>query len=160
MCVRRRDRGYILVETIVAMGLLSISMIVIQSAIRQAIITRGQAQDYTTARFLMQQIVAEREMELETPESSGKGAFEEPYARFSYEWGLTKVKVPRPRIPEDFPSGQLDMLKRTFKGYMGKLRVEIQWTRAGRPFSAVGQTLLRPEQLWLPPEEREALQNW
>ena len=37
--------------------------------------------------------------------------------------------------------------------YIGKLQVRITWTRAGQDFEAVGETLLRPGQLWTPPED-------
>lgn len=37
--------------------------------------------------------------------------------------------------------------------YIGKLRVRITWTRAGMEMKAEGETLLRPGQLWTPPEE-------
>ena len=50
--------GYVMVETVVAMGLLSVSMVAIHGAVRQTVIARGQAQDYTIARFLLEEIVA------------------------------------------------------------------------------------------------------
>ena len=147
-------RGYILVETIVAMGLLSISMMVIQGAIRQAIITRGQAEDYTTARFLMEQVVAKIELQPQMQKGSARGPFEGEHGRFSYEWELTKVEVPRPAFPDDMPPAERKQLELMFKGYMGKLRVVIRWARAGQEFEAAGETLLAPEKLWIPPRER------
>jgi len=147
-------QGYIFVETVVAMGLLSISMLVIQGAVRQAILTRGQAQDYTTARFLMQQTAAEVEIQPELTESSDQGAFAAPYDRFSYAWELTKVDVPKPEIPADIPEGKRKQLEDMFKGYMGKLVVRISWSRAGFEDEAVGETLLKPEQLWQPEKQR------
>ena len=150
----RHLRGYILVETIVAMGLLSISMMVIQGAIRQAIITRGQAEDYTTARFLMEQVVAKIELQPQMKTSSDRGPFEGEHGRFSYEWELTKVEVPIPAFPDDMPTVQRKRLELMFKKYMGKLRVVIRWARAGQEFEAAGETLLAPEKLWLPPQTR------
>ena len=38
-----RRRGYIFVETLVAMGILSVSAVVIQESVRQAILARAEA---------------------------------------------------------------------------------------------------------------------
>lgn len=146
-----RRAGYILVETIVSMGLLSIGMVAIQGGIRQAIITRGQAQDFTTARFLMEQVAGEKQIQIELVESKGEGHFEGDLSRFAYEWEISKVEIPKPEITGEVPPEMRQRLEQEFKGYMGKLRVRIRWTRAGMPFEAVGETLLKPEQLWQPP---------
>lgn len=152
--MRRRRAGYIMVETIVAMGLLSVSIVVIQNAIRQGIITRGQAQDYTTARILLDRMVAEHELQPEVAEGSGEGQFEAPFHRFSYKWNLQRLKVPRPHFPTDMEESERDSLKRMFTGYMGKLYVEIRWSRAGFENYVVGETLLAPEHIWIPADER------
>ena len=154
MVNRQGARGYIFVETVVAMGLLSVSMLVIQGAVRQAIITRGQAQDFTTARFLLEEVMAERELQPEMPEGSGSGRFDPPNARFAYEWELSKVKVPRPQMPPDLSKDEIEQFKKMFKGYMGKLVATVRWSRAGQEREAVGETLLKPEQLWLPEGQR------
>ena len=65
--------GYIFVETVVAMGLLSLSAFVIQNALRQAMITRAQAQDITSARFLLEKISGERILLFQQPEGNGSG---------------------------------------------------------------------------------------
>ena len=53
----RSKAGYILVETVVAMVVLSIGIMTIQSSLRQIIIASGQARDYTQARFLLEELV-------------------------------------------------------------------------------------------------------
>lgn len=75
MMSSRARYGYIMVETVVAMGLLSTGMVVIHGAIRQTIIARGQAQDFTVARFLLEEIAAEKELQPELVEGSGQGNF-------------------------------------------------------------------------------------
>ncbi len=160
MC--RRTRGYIFFETVVAMALLSMSALVIQGALRQAIITRGQAQDYTTARFLMEKIVGERAMRLPLPEGSGSGRFEAPHERFRYEWEVRRVTVPLPPVPT-FPSAAdpaaiealLMEIEAQLQDYMGKLTVRIFWERAGMEFEHIGETLLRSELFWQPPPPEE-----
>lgn len=150
----KRRAGYILVETIVSLGLLSVGMIVIQSAIRQAILTRGQAEDYTRARFLLEQIVSEKLIQPELMESKGQGEFKENLSRFSYEWEIGKAEIPRPVIPPTIPPEQRKQLEKEFKGWMGKLHVRISWSRAGIPFEISGDTLFKPEQLWQPPSDK------
>ena len=151
--MRRRQHGYIFAETVVAMALLSMSTLVIQGAVRQAIITRGQAQDYTTARFLLDQIASEHALRFEQPEGSGGGVFEAPYDRFAYEWEVEKVEVPMPPIPPFLPPEIVATVEENFQDYMGKLTVRISWSRAGMERDCVGETLLRPELLWQPPED-------
>ena len=82
----RTARGYIFVESLVAMAILSVSAVAIQEAIRQAIIARGEAMDYTTARFLIEKVMADRMLVFEQPEGGGAGAFDAPFERFSYSW--------------------------------------------------------------------------
>lgn len=149
-----KSRGYILVEAIVSMGLLSLGMIAINGAVRQAIITRAQAQDYTIARILLEQVAAEQEIELEVVEGSGAGVFPEPNARFSYEWKITAVTLPTPELPQNLPPEISTEFNQSLQraNRIGKLAVKIKWSRMGLDFEAEGQTLLRPGQLWVPLE--------
>ncbi len=150
----RARRGYIFVETLVAMAILSISILVIQDAVRQAILTRAQARDYTTARFLLERIQARRMLVYEQPEGEGSGTFEEPFERFSYEWRVQRVEVPKPDMPPDMPPEEIKQFNDTFKGFLGRLTVKVRWNRAGTDFDATAETLLRPELVWvLPPPD-------
>ena len=81
----RKRAGYIFVETVVAMGVLSISVLVVQAALRQGILTRAQAQDYTTARFLLEQVAGEQALLFQQPEGSGSGDFDAPYDNYHFE---------------------------------------------------------------------------
>ncbi len=137
------------------MAVLGISMLGIHQAIRQAVIAHGQAQDYTAARLLMERIVGERQLQPTLVEGSGEGAFEAPFDRFAYEWTVSKVSVPKPAFPPDLDPRERRQLERMFTDYLGKIEVRISWTRAGFEHAAVGETLLAPAQLWLPPEEDE-----
>ena len=150
--MRRWRQGYIFAETVVAMALLSVSALVIQGALRQAVIARGQAQDYTTACFLLTKIASEHALQLKQPEGSGAGVFEPPYERFSYEWELKRVEVPMPELPMLLPPEVLSIILQNLQDYMGKLTVRISWQRAGIEDECLGETLLRPELLWQPPE--------
>lgn len=149
-----RRAGYIFVETVVAMGVLSISTLVIQDALRQAITTRRQAQDFTTARFLMEKIAGERALLFQQPEGSGSGQFPPPHQTYSYEWSLKRVDVPLPPLPPEFTPEQRQAFEDAFVDYLGKLTIRIKWKRGGVEFEEVGETLLNPGLLWLPEDQR------
>lgn len=155
----RAKQGYILIETIVAMALLSISMLVIQQSLQQAILVRGRVLDYSNARLLLQQKMGEVEVQYELPESEEFGRFAPPYERFGWEWKLELLKVPRPQLPDFVKEEKRKQLKRQFKPYMGKLTVTIDWERGGEPFSVTGQTLLKPEHIWIPEDQREQMRQ-
>lgn len=146
--------GYIFVETIVAMGVLSISTLVIQDALRQAILTRRQAQDFTTVRFLLEQLAGEQALLFQQPEGSGSGNFPEPYEHYAYEWKIEKVDVPLPEFPPGAPPEVRAIFEEHYVDYMGKLTVRITWSRGGMEREALGETLLRPALLWLPEDQR------
>lgn len=148
---RRRNRGYIFFETLVAMGILSVSMLFIQEALRQAIMTRGQAQDFTTARFLMERVIANRMTAFEQPEGESQGGFPAPFERFSYEWEVRRIEIPRPPLPPDMTPDEVRWFNQAYQAFLGKLTVRIRWSRAGMPFEAVAETLLRPDMVWAPP---------
>ncbi len=151
--MRKKNAGYIFVETIVAMGVLSLSTLVIQGALRQAILTRAQAQDYTTARFLLEQVAGEQALLFQQPEGSGSGTFSAPYEAYAYSWKRERLDIPYPdRVGSLFPEERL-RFEEKFVKYMGKLTVTVTWQRAGAAFEARGETLLRTDLLWLPPEE-------
>ncbi len=151
--MRARD-GYLLVECIVSMALLSISMVFIQAGVQQAIIARGQAQDYTTARFVLERVTAEIELQPQFVEGTGEGAYTED-PRFTYSWEISRVTVPKPALPADLDEVQRQALEQYFTGYMPKLKVMVRWNRAGYAFEAIGETLFGTEKLWVPREERK-----
>ncbi len=151
----RAAAGYLLVETLVSMAVLSVSMLAIHGALRNGIRVHGEAQDYTTVRFLMGQIAAEHELQPELVEGEETGEFPGDHSRFTYEWKVTKQSVPKPTLPPDISAAQRAWFDKSFKEHIGKLYIKITWSRGGMPLEAIGETLLRPDQLWLPPEYME-----
>ncbi|MCX8066060.1 MAG: hypothetical protein N3G21_12975 [Candidatus Hydrogenedentes bacterium] len=151
----RNPLGYILFEVLFSLALLSIAGMTLQSALRQAILTRGQAEDYTTARFLLNKVISEIELRPQLVEEEKEGTFSSPYERFSYKWKISKLSVPMPQLPSTLPPGMKESLESQFKDYMAKVDLSIIWHRAGMKFEIKTQTLYQPEKLWLPPEERD-----
>ncbi|HNZ49514.1 MAG TPA: hypothetical protein PLQ42_06295 [Candidatus Hydrogenedentes bacterium] len=142
--------GYIFVETVVAMGLLSLSAFVIQNALRQAMITRAQAQDITSARFLLEKISGERILLFQQPEGNGSGQCDPPFEKFRYEWSLERVDIPKPELPPGLSPEERDVLEDAYIDFMGKLTVRILWQRGGADFEAVGESLVGSSILWTP----------
>ena len=147
-----RARGYILVETLTAMAVLSITAAAVQQGVYTAVQARGLAQDYTTAQLLMERIVSTADLEPRLAAGDvHEGTFPPPEDRFAYTWGVEAVDVPMPSLPMEIPPEQRAGLESGFLGYMGRLRVEIRWTRGGQPVSVAGETLIAPERLWFDP---------
>jgi hypothetical protein len=147
----KRPRGYILFETVVAIGLLSLGTVVVHNALREAIELRGQAQDFTVARFLLAQKFAEFEMQPILREENGTARYPEPNERFQIEWRITRIELPRPTLPPNIPPERIQFAQGSFKNYMGKIWVRIFWMRAGREQELIGETLFSPDRLWMPP---------
>lgn len=149
----KRSCGYILVEAVMAMGLLSVGIVAIQGAMRQSIVVRGQARDYTVARFLAEQKLAEVEIQPVLSESSRSGSFPGEYSRFRWEWKVSRVEVPTPVIPADVPPEQLGQFKLNAR-YLAKIELVILWKRSGREYKEKIETLYGPEKLFVPEELR------
>lgn len=144
--------GYILVETLVALTVLSLSAMGLQRAISQATLTRGLAQDYTTVQLLAENMLSNLMLQnYMLVEMQDSGTFPPPNERFAYTLEVGKVDVPRPELPSRIPLAERQALEKRYNGWMPKVRLEITWTRAGAEQSRVFETLYGPERLWQPP---------
>lgn len=146
--------GYILLETTVALVLLGMGVYAIHGAIRQAIVTRGQAQDYTQARFLLERVIAEVEIQPALQQGSKQGRFEAPLDRFEWRHEIRKIRIPKPEgainvgaLLAGDDSGQFEYPIE----YLLRVRATVTWKRAGHAFSESFETLIDPTKLWLPP---------
>ncbi len=149
-----KSGGYILIEAAVAMVLLSIGALTVHRTLQEAIRTRGQAQDYTRARFLLEQVVADLESQPELVEHTDRGRFEGEHARFTWDYRVRRVNMPRPGPPLRPPPEGKKFQRFAYLeniGYLAHVRATVSWTRAGRPFSESYETLLGPEALWQRP---------
>jgi len=153
-----RRAGYILFETVVAMGLLSISLVVVYNGMNQGLFMRARAQDFTTAKFLLEKVIAEKELQLEMQPGSGEGQFEGDNERFRCRWEITKVPVPAPPLPPALTEEERERFYKMFKKYMGRIAVTVLWSRRGFDYEIAGETLIPPERLWLPEGERDDVQ--
>ncbi len=161
---RLSSRGYILVEAAVAMAVLSIGMLGIHGAMRETGITGAQARDFTQARFLLERLIVETELQPMLVEGTETGEFEGALSRFRWRRTISKVTAPPPpellvkppwlgRRP-GAPSGPPRRFGAMRSPYLGKISATVRWTRNGRPFERTVETLFSPEKLYVPPEYR------
>ena len=145
----RVRHGYILLECLVALAVLSTSVLVMQRAMRQSLAVRGQARDYTQARFLLEELIAEVLLQPELMESQDQGAFTEENARFTWTRAIEKIKIPVPPPPPNVtPDSKEPKLPIV---YLGRVTATVSWSRSGASYSESLETLIPPGQLWVPP---------
>lgn len=152
-----RRSGYILVETAVALVILAIGAFAVQRTIQEAIRTRGQAQDFTQARFLLDQLMADITLQPELTEQRRRGRFPEPQSRFSWSYEIQRVDVPAPAQPLRPPPRGVKQKRFRYpeeSAYMARVRATVRWERAGMSFSESYETLLPADRLWQPPKRR------
>ncbi len=138
----RRNGGWVLIETLVAMVLLSVGVLAINRALREAMLTRAMAQDYTTARFLLEEKMGELDMQPMMNEGDrGDGDFGDAHPRFSYSWSVAKVDLPAPAVPPELQQFFLEPPQLP-ESHLGRISVTIKWTRAGREFDTTAETLV------------------
>jgi len=153
--MRARAAGYILIETAVAVLLLSVGAFAVHRTIQEAIRTRGQAQDYTRARFLLDQRMAELLVQPVLVVKRAQGQFSGQDDRFSWTSEVQRVNAPVPKAPlrpprEGItPPPQFEFPRN--RDYLARVQVTVNWERGGMEFSETYETLLPPQRLWQPP---------
>jgi hypothetical protein len=152
--IKSKTYGYMLLETVVAMALLSVGMVAIQGGLRQAIIVRGQARDATMARHILEQVIGKIELQDRLVESQGTGKGEAELSRFSWTWKISKIELPPPPIPPELPPQAQKELELRSK-YVPKIQATVTWQRNGRPFKETAQTLWNPSKLFVPKEQQQ-----
>jgi len=139
-----------------ALSLLSMSLIVIHNGLRQTILVREQARDYTHARFLLENAMAKVELQPLLTQASDSGRFQGEFSRFQWKWKVSKVTIPLPPIPSNAPPEIVRHFKLNVP-YLTKIEATVSWTRQGQTYEAKAETLSNPEKLFIPPEERDTL---
>ncbi|MCP4641107.1 MAG: type II secretion system protein [bacterium] len=147
MTSRKRNSGWILLETMVAMAVLGIGMVAMNRALGEALATRAQARDYTQARFFLEQVMSELELQpLFQPDSFEEGDFGKDHPRFSWRWDVAAAELPKPDLPRELPLVYEDGAE-TPAPVLGKLTVTVHWTRRERKYEESLETLVRADRL-------------
>lgn len=148
---RQPHPGYILLESVAALTILSLGVVAIHGALHQAILSRALAQDYTQARFLLEELVGKLELRPIVQEETRAGSFGGAHSRFRYEWTVSRLMIPPPVVPPQFQSRYGDDIELPVP-YLGKISATVSWTRAGNHFQESVETLFDPDRLYVPEE--------
>ena len=150
-------RGYILVETLTAMAILSISVLAMNGALRQATLTMAMARDFTQARFVLEQVVGSVELKQIVDPGGASGRYGGSLSHFQWSYEITTIEMPVPPVqlnPENPAHAQLLQRLMNEDGeielpvhYIPMVRAEVTWTRGGQRFTEVVETLLDPDRL-------------
>jgi hypothetical protein len=149
MMRRRGQDGYIMLEAAVALVLLTAGVYAVHGSIRQAIEARGQAQDYTEVRFLLEKVLADVEMQPELVEHESRGTFPRPHERFSWSYSVRRIDLQLPELTEQL----IEQGIRYPVEFLAHVSATVTWTRGGREYSESFETLFSSSKLWQPPEE-------
>ncbi len=151
--LRRNQSGYILFEATLALVLLTVGAYSVHGVIRQAVLTRGQAQDYTSAKFLLEQLVADVEFQPLVMPEKHEGRFEGEYERFSWSTEVNKIEIPKPEGPLiSLGGGGPDPAELKLQSpALAHVIAKITWQRGGRTFTETMETLFDYKKLWIPP---------
>ena len=156
---RASEGGYILLEALVALTLLGVISYSIHGTFQQALMTRGQAQDYTRVRFLLEKVVADQQLQPLVVERADDGFFDgEGNDRFWWEYKIKKIRLPKPPEPTTPPPrGRSHPVFRypLDGGFLVHIVATVSWRRGGRDFSESIETLFSPQKLWQSKEEEE-----
>lgn len=150
-----RRGGYILIEAVVSLGLLSVSVVAIHGSLRQAVLVKGEARDYTMARFILEEQIANVELQRQLTVMTNSGRGKGDLSRFHWTCEVTKVPLPEPEIPPYIPPEKEDNFKLRAP-YLAKIKATVKWSRAGVEHEEELETLWSPEKIWTPSEEPSA----
>lgn len=140
-----RRSGYILIEALVAMGLLSVGMVAISNSLHQAYLTRAIGHDRTDARFLLEQVAGTVSLQTFIEPTKEQGVFPEN-PRFAYAYTIDFITVD---IPTPDPGIRDRQVRQAVPPvpFIPRLRVAVRWQRANARYEEVIETLLPPEKV-------------
>lgn len=98
----KKQYGFSLLEVMIALAILSISLVSFYVSHGQSVVKSGLAEDIQLATMLAHNKIAEYTLELEhqmatgsfPDESEETGEFEEPYGRYKWKIEIRKIEIP------------------------------------------------------------------
>ncbi len=130
--------GFTLIEIMVAVSILSISLIALMSFSGNTLIKSGRAEQMTIAVMLARQKMTDIELELEKKmkrnefpdEKSEDGKFDEPYEDYTWEMEVRRVELPPPVQGDE--GGQIQgmvakQLTKEISKTVRELKLTVKW---------------------------------
>lgn len=139
-------RGFVLIESLVALAVLSIGVIAVNRAMSEALTARALARDYTEARFLIEQKMGDLEAQPVLYDGAESGDFGQARPRFRWERTVEKIRVPEAETPQGVTPGVAFVYEAPVP-FLVKISVTVRWTRARREYAETFQTLAGPDKV-------------
>jgi len=144
----RKEKGFTLLEIMIAVSILAISLLVILDLHGGSMLTSRRAEEVTQATMLARMKMREVQLEIEkemgkggfpSDEKSMEGTFDEPFDNYKWSALITKVEIPVPPQPEgDEEGGGVDIMLKVFQMITEKIaeaareiRLEVTWDELG-----------------------------
>lgn len=137
----KKSSGFTLLEIMVAVAILSISLVALLNFQGNTMIKSGRAERMTEATMLAKMRMAEVELDLEKLQKRGEfpeekvedGNFEEPFEKYKWKLTIKSIKLPAPVTGEE---GSVEgLIGRQLTEEIGKtvreVRVEVLWEEMG-----------------------------
>jgi hypothetical protein len=150
----RRAGGYVLLEAIGAMVVLSVGIVAINEATREIMLTRAQARDFTRAGFLLEELMSGLQLRPQLTEGTFQGKYGENVPRFRWKYVVSTVQIGGEEQVPQFavgPDGRPIAVELPVK-YMVRIVGTVSWTLKGQEYFRSTQTLCQPEKLPKPDE--------
>lgn len=143
--------GYVLLESLMAISVLSVSLVIVHRDMQQAIQVRGMGRDATEVRFLIEKLMADIALQVQLPECERKGEFDGELSRYSWRWKVSRYVMPKPPMPPHLNAQEVQQF-RLASPHLMKAEVWVKWTRNGTEREEKAETLFSPQKLFVPAE--------
>lgn len=130
------SRGFTLLETLIAVGILSVALVTIMSMQSAAMRSSYQAENLSLATMLAKKQMAEYEVQVqkmlrasEFPDDKvEEGTFEEPYGDFHWRAEIKSIELPAPPSDEGIQGMVAKQLTSEISKSVRQLTLSIFWT--------------------------------
>lgn len=137
----KKNKGFTLLEIMVAVGILSVSLVALLTFQGNTMITSGRAERITEATMLARMKMSEVELDLDKlvrkgefpDEKSEEGTFDEPFDNYKWKLSIKGVKLPAPVMGEEGSIESLigRQLSEEIAKTVREVKLEIVWSEMG-----------------------------
>lgn len=133
----KNNRGFTLLEVLVALGILAVSITAILQLYGTAMVTSERAESITVATMLARQKMAEEMLKIEKDAAEGKfpdtdeesnGSFDSPFDKYRWLVKIRKVEIPLPPQEKQDAQAQLtQMIAKQIGDNLRELKLTVEW---------------------------------